>query len=59
MNKKRRSAATPAQIVAARGLRTQIEVAEALGVSRATIQNWENGRSPISRLAWEALLRLP
>jgi DNA-binding transcriptional regulator YiaG len=55
MNTKREPAATPAQIVAARGTRTQTEIAEMLGVSRTTIQNWENGRSPISRVAWLAL----
>lgn len=59
MNTKRQPAATPAQIVAARGTRTQTEVAEFLGVSRTTVQNWENARSPISRLAWQALQRVP
>jgi DNA-binding transcriptional regulator YiaG len=55
MNTKRPPAATPAQVVAARGTRTQTEIAELLGVSRTTVQNWENGRSPISRVAWQAL----
>jgi DNA-binding transcriptional regulator YiaG len=55
--KKNAAEATPAQIVAARGTRTQTEIAELLGVSRTTVQNWENGRSPISRVAWQALQR--
>lgn len=59
MNKKRQPAATPAQIIAARGSLTQAQAAELLGVSRATIQNWEAGRSPISRIAWQALRSLP
>lgn len=59
MNTKRPPVATPAEIVTARGSRTQIEIAELLGVSRATVQNWENGRSPISKVAWQALRSLP
>lgn len=55
MNIKRPQVATPAQIIAARGTYTQVEIAVRLGVSRTTIQNWENGRSPISLTAWQAL----
>jgi DNA-binding XRE family transcriptional regulator len=59
MNAKRPPAATPAQFVAARGNRTQIQLAELLDVSRATIQNWENGRVPIPRIAWLAMQSIP
>lgn len=55
MNTKRPQIATGAQIVAARGTRTQTEIAKLLGRSRATVQNWENDRSPISRGDWVAL----
>ncbi|MFC5550990.1 helix-turn-helix domain-containing protein [Massilia aerilata] len=55
----RKFAATHAQLVAARGKRTQVQIAEILGVSRATVQNWENGRSPISRTAWQAVKSIP
>jgi transcriptional regulator with XRE-family HTH domain len=58
MNTKRKPAATPGQVIAARAPHTQAQLAELLGVSRTTIQNWENGRSPISRVAWDALKRL-
>lgn len=51
-------AATPAQFVAARGNRTQTQLAELLDVSRATIQNWENGRVAIPRIAWLAMQSL-
>lgn len=55
MNKKRQPAATPAQVVAIRGNRTQEQIAERLDVSRATVQNWESGRLPVPRIAWLAL----
>lgn len=55
MNKKRQAAATPAQVVAIRGKRTQEQIAERLDVSRATVQNWESGRLPVPRIAWLAL----
>lgn len=52
-------AATPAQFVAARGKRTQTQLADILDVSRATIQNWESGRVPIPRIAWLAMQSIP
>jgi DNA-binding transcriptional regulator YiaG len=58
VNVKKKPAATPAEVIAARGHRTQVQVAEMLGVSRATIQNWESGRRPIPKVAYQALLAL-
>lgn len=55
---KRSPAATPEQVVSARGHRTQEAVAKLLGVSVNTIQNWEHGRSPISRAHYLMLLML-
>lgn len=37
---------------------TQAELAEQLGVSFATVNRWENGKSKPSQLAWERLLEL-
>jgi DNA-binding transcriptional regulator YiaG len=57
-NKKRAQIATPAEIVLARRERTQVEVAEMLGVSRSTIQNWEYGNQAIPKTAWMAIQNL-
>ena len=54
-NIKRQPAATPAEVVAARGTRTQRQVAELLQVTRNTVQNWEHGRTPIPHAAFLVL----
>lgn len=55
MNTKRPLVVTGAQIAAIRAPYTQDQMAEKLGVSRTTVQNWENERSPIPPAAWLAL----
>lgn len=42
-NVKRTSAITPAQIIAARGRRTQVQAAELLGLSLRQYRNYEKG----------------
>lgn len=57
-NTKRQSTITPAQIIAAReaaGI-TQRQAAERLGVSRATMQNYERGTTAMPA-AYLAMLR--
>lgn len=56
-NTKRPGAATPAQFVTLREAArlTQVEAAKRLGVSRATIQNWERGDTPIPQMAVDAI----
>lgn len=59
-NIKRKSPITPAQAVAARkaaGL-TQREAAEALEVSRTTMQNYERGTTAMPKTAYAALVRI-
>jgi DNA-binding transcriptional regulator YiaG len=55
MNTQRPQIVAGADIAAARGTRTQTEIAALLGVSRATVQNWEAERCPITPVAWLAL----
>jgi DNA-binding transcriptional regulator YiaG len=59
-NVKRTSTATPAEITAAREMAglTQREAAELMGVSRATIQNYERGTTAMPATAYAALLRI-
>ena len=57
-NKTRVQIATPAQIVLARGERTQVTLAEMLGVSKSTIQNWEYGNQAAPKTAWIAMRKL-
>lgn len=59
-NVRRASTATPMEILAARdaaGL-TQRAAAEALEVSRATMQNYERGTTAMPKTAFDALLKL-
>lgn len=60
VNSKRKSAVTPDQVVAARKAAnmTQRAVAEALEVSRATMQNYERGTTAMPKTAYAALLEL-
>jgi transcriptional regulator with XRE-family HTH domain len=51
---------TPLEYQHARRLRgTQEEVARLLGTTKTTIWRRENGRVPITRQSWLALLALP
>lgn len=52
----RQPAATPAEVIAARGTRTQKQIADLLQVTRNTVQNWERGRAPIPHLAYKEML---
>lgn len=54
-NAKRQPAATPEQVIAARGTRTQKQVADLLQVTRNTVQNWERGRAPIPLAAYRMI----
>lgn len=51
----RQAAATPAEVIAARGTRTQKQVADLLQVTRNTVQNWERGRAPIPHAAYRMI----
>lgn len=48
-------AATPAEVIAARGTRTQKQIADLLQVTRNTVQNWERGRAPIPLAAYRMI----
>jgi type I restriction enzyme M protein len=37
---------------------TQLQLAERIGVSFATVNRWENGQSKPNRLAWQQILEL-
>lgn len=54
-NVKRKSAVTPAQIIAARGVRTQAQAATLLGVSLRQFRNYEKGVTAMHEAYFKAL----
>lgn len=55
VNVKRKSTITPAQIIAARGVRTQAQAASVIGVSLRQFRNYEKGATAMYEAHFRAL----